>query len=205
LHSSSLFASTQQVHKSRSQPPLPFDMSKFALENCFLALGVCFPQSLLERRPHVCCVKITITIRMNCYTITNSMKCLVNWIPLRIFVRSTNTQPHFKVGLSILKWTQFLSRFQFTRHFIGFVVVETKWFVGSNPNNLDAANMWPALKHVCGKIRICYMICFHHNDFDKMPCKRDSTENKFSFEKYLTPPTQECANHTIFGWGLPDV
>jgi len=125
LHSSSLFASTQQIHKSRSQPPLPFDMSKFARENCFLALGVCFPQPLLERRPHVCCVKITITIRMNCYTITNSMKCLVNWIPLRIFVRSRNTQPHLKVGLGILKWRDFslqgasLDSRRFTRRFIG--------------------------------------------------------------------------------------
>jgi len=67
--------------------------SKFARKNNFLALGVCFPQ----RWPQVCRVKITFeglpTNRFVCIT-KKSMKCVVNWIPLRIRVRSRNTQPH---------------------------------------------------------------------------------------------------------------
>jgi len=31
-------------------------------------------------------------------TTTNSMKCLVNWNPLRIRIRLKNTQPHLKRG-----------------------------------------------------------------------------------------------------------
>jgi len=52
---------------------------------------------MLERWPHVRRVKITFTsLPMNCFvsTRTNSMKCLVNWIPLRIRVRSENTSSH---------------------------------------------------------------------------------------------------------------
>ena len=32
-------------------------------------------------------------------TTKNSMKCVVNWIPRRVRVRSRDTQPHLKVGL----------------------------------------------------------------------------------------------------------
>jgi len=47
--------------------------------------------------------------------------------------------------------TQTLSEIQFTRHF-QFVGPKTKQFVGSNINvKLDAANLRPALEHVCGK------------------------------------------------------
>jgi len=56
-------------------------------------------RDMLERWPHVCRVKITFTLLLtNCvvFTATNLMKCLVNCIPLRIHVGSTNTQPHLK-------------------------------------------------------------------------------------------------------------
>jgi len=67
------------------------------------------------------------------------MKCVVNCIPLRIRVRSTNTQPHLEVGFDPKKKlrskrTVEVSGIQFTRHFIEFVVVETKQIVSSNSN-----------------------------------------------------------------------
>ena len=57
------------------------------------------PAAWLERWPQVCRVKITfIVLPTNrfVYTTTNPIKCLVKWIPLRIRVRSRNTQPHLK-------------------------------------------------------------------------------------------------------------
>ena len=60
--------------------------SKFTRKNNFPALGVCFPQP--------CCVKITFEkLPTNRFVSTtkNSMKSVVNWIPLRIRVRSRNT------------------------------------------------------------------------------------------------------------------
>jgi len=55
--------------------------------------------ALLERWPQVCRVKITFPkLPTNRFVSTtkNSMKCVVNCIPLRICVRSRNTQPHLK-------------------------------------------------------------------------------------------------------------
>jgi len=55
--------------------------------------------ALLERWPQVCRVKITFTVLMTnrfVFTTQISMKCVVKWIPLRIWVRFTNTQPHLK-------------------------------------------------------------------------------------------------------------
>jgi len=81
---------------------------KFTRENNFLALGVCFPQTcsshVLERWPQVCCVKITFIVlptNRSISTTQKSMKCVVNWIPLRIRLRSRNTQPNLEVGLGI--------------------------------------------------------------------------------------------------------
>ena len=57
------------------------------------------PAARLERWPQVCRVNITfIVLPTNrfVYTTTNPIKCLVKWIPLRIRVRSRNTQPHLK-------------------------------------------------------------------------------------------------------------
>ena len=58
---------------------------------------------MLERWLQVCRVRITFTLLpTNCFvsTTTNSMKCIVNWIPLRIRVRLRNTQPHLKKWIS---------------------------------------------------------------------------------------------------------
>jgi len=76
--------------------------SKFARKNNFQALGVCFlSATLLERWPQVCRVKITFTelLTDRCVSTTKiSMLYVVNWIPLRIRIRSRNTQPHLKGG-----------------------------------------------------------------------------------------------------------
>jgi len=56
--------------------------------------------SLVERWPQVCRVEITfIKLLRNPFVSATkiSMKCGVNWIPLRIRVRSRNTQPHLKL------------------------------------------------------------------------------------------------------------
>jgi len=55
------------------------------------------PTALLERRPQVCRVRITFTVLQTnrLVSTTNfSMKCVINWIPLKIRVHSRNTQPH---------------------------------------------------------------------------------------------------------------
>ena len=57
------------------------------------------PAAMLRRWPHVCHVKITFGLLMTNWfvcTKTHSTKCLVNWIPLKIRVRSTgrNTPPY---------------------------------------------------------------------------------------------------------------
>jgi len=110
--------------------------SKFARKVNFLALGVCFSQTKLERWPHLCCVKIMFTLLpTNCVvsTTTNSIKCVVNWTPLRICVRSKIPNPTSRWGWVFIERTQILSAIQFTtRHFIKFVVMETKRFVGSS-------------------------------------------------------------------------
>jgi len=67
------------------------------------------PAALLERWQQVCCVQITITelpTNRFVFTTKKSMKCLVNWIPLRICTRSKNTQPDLD-GL----WVKTTSRF----------------------------------------------------------------------------------------------
>ena len=64
------------------------------------------PVDILERWPQVCCVKITFTLlQTNRFvsTKTNLMKCLVNWIPMRIYVPSRNTQPHLRSSLSLCR------------------------------------------------------------------------------------------------------
>jgi len=69
--------------------------SKFARKNIFLALGL--SAAPLERWPQVCRVKIMCTeLPANRFVSTTkiSMKYVVNWIPLRIRVRSRYTQPN---------------------------------------------------------------------------------------------------------------
>jgi len=74
--------------------------SELARKNNFLALGVCFPQPAralaagLPRQDHV----YKTTDESFCFNNKNSMKCVVNWIPLRIRVRLTNNQPKVEGG-----------------------------------------------------------------------------------------------------------
>ena len=66
-------------------------------------LFFCFCLGLLERWPQVCRVKITLTkLPTNHFVSTANflMKCVVNWIPLRICVRYRNTQHHLLTLLS---------------------------------------------------------------------------------------------------------
>ena len=55
------------------------------------------------------------------------MKCAVNWIPLRIRVRSRNTQPHLKRAHSMKSSLQSISSNYF---------VETNQLFGSNPHEI---------------------------------------------------------------------
>jgi len=78
--------------------------SKFARKNNFLALGVCFAQPCSSAGRRFCRVNTTFTkLPTNRFVSTtkNSMKCVVNWIPLRICVRSRNTQPHLNASSRI--------------------------------------------------------------------------------------------------------
>jgi len=95
------FASTQNVHRPESQSPLHFDTSgrngKFACNSKISSARRLLPADTIEFWPHVCRVETTfrllLTNRFVCTT-TNSMICFVNWIPLRIRVRSRSTQIH---------------------------------------------------------------------------------------------------------------
>jgi len=73
--------------------------SKFARKNNFLNSSArrLHSAALLERWPQVCRVNITFTkLPTNPFVSTTKKlkKWIVNWIPLRICVRSRNTQPH---------------------------------------------------------------------------------------------------------------
>ena len=57
------------------------------------------PAAMLERWQQVCRTKITFGLLLTNWFVsakTNSIKCSINWIPLRIHVRSKNTQPCLK-------------------------------------------------------------------------------------------------------------
>ena len=75
--------------------------SKFARKVNFLALGVCFPQpcSSAGRRFAASRSRLQNYRRIFSFPTKNSMKCVVNWIPRRIRVRSRNTQPHLPKSL----------------------------------------------------------------------------------------------------------
>ena len=74
--------------------------TRFEWDNKLLALGVYFPQPCsMPCWPHVSRIQVTFGLlptNLFVSTRTNSMKCLVNWISLRICVRSRNTQPYLK-------------------------------------------------------------------------------------------------------------
>jgi len=74
--------------------------SKFARKNIFLALGVCFLQPCSSAGRRFAAIGSRLHYyTTNCFASTkmNSMKCLVNWIPLRIRVRSKITPPTWRV------------------------------------------------------------------------------------------------------------
>ena len=76
--------------------------SKIACDNEMVACRArcLLPAAMPEHCPHVCCVKIMFGLLLtNSFVSTtmNSIKCLVNWIPQKIRVRSRNTQPYLKV------------------------------------------------------------------------------------------------------------
>jgi len=76
---------------------------KFARKNKNVSAQRLLSADVLERWLLVCCFKITFTLLLtNCFvsTTANSMKCLLNWITLRIRVRSRNdTQSYLKHGV----------------------------------------------------------------------------------------------------------
>jgi len=98
LRCGSLFASTQDLsllHILISQT-----YSKFTRKNNFLAPGVCFPQpcSSAGRRFAASRSRLQYYRRIVSFPQPKiSMKCVVNWIPLRIRDRSSNTQPLIKI------------------------------------------------------------------------------------------------------------
>jgi len=103
LRSSSPYASTQNVHRPGSRSPLQFDMRniyQFRTKDCFPSARRLLFAEMFERWPHIFRVKIVSTLLpKNSFvsTLKNSMKCLVNWIPTRIYVRSRNIQLHRKM------------------------------------------------------------------------------------------------------------
>jgi len=74
--------------------------SKFTRKNYFLALSICFLQPCWSAGRRFAASRSGLqklpANRFVCTT-KNSMKCVVNWIPLRIRVRSRNTQPHLNI------------------------------------------------------------------------------------------------------------
>jgi len=92
--------------------------------------------------PQVFRVKITFELLLTiCFvsTTTNSMKCLVNWIPLTSTVRLERSfffgsNPTSRWGWVFVERTRILNGIQFTTHFIEFLVLETKRFVVSSVN-----------------------------------------------------------------------
>jgi len=85
LRSLILFASTEVMHRPRSDFPLHFDVKKIYKIRWLST-------TLLERWPQVCRIKITFSelLPNNWFvsTKTNSMTCFVNQITARTFVRT---------------------------------------------------------------------------------------------------------------------
>ena len=103
LRSDSLCASTQKVHRPRSQSPVHLDITgtlgKFAGKNNF--------RPVFASRRHARALATGLPRQDHLYNTTdesfrfhnnNSMKCLIHLIPLRIRVHSRNTQPHLNTS-----------------------------------------------------------------------------------------------------------
>jgi len=97
-------ASPKVVHRPRSRSSLHFDirnMYQIRSQKQFPSTRRLLSATLLKRWSQVCRVKITFTelLTDRCVSTTKiSMLYVVNWIPLRIRIRSRNTQPHLKGG-----------------------------------------------------------------------------------------------------------
>jgi len=109
LRSGILFTSFKVVHRPRSVSPLHFDSQHIPQsyrKNNASARRLLLA-ALLERWPHVCRVKITFTLLQSHRLVSersNLMKYLVHWIPLRIRVRSRNTQPYLSRSNDTPHW-----------------------------------------------------------------------------------------------------
>ena len=71
--------------------------SRFARKNHFLSIGVCFPQPCSSAGHRFAASISCIQNYRQIFSFPLHfffMKCVVNWIPLSIHVRSSNTQPH---------------------------------------------------------------------------------------------------------------
>ena len=92
------FASTEVMHRSRSDSPLQVDIvntHQIRTEKQHASARRLLPATLLERWPQICRFKITFELLLNNWfvsTKTNSMKCFVNWIPANSHVHSNKTQ-----------------------------------------------------------------------------------------------------------------
>jgi len=96
LHS---FANTKVMHRPRSDFSLYFDIKniyQISTEKHDASALCLLPATLFERWQQVCRVKITLEVLPNksfVSTRTNSMKCIVNWIPANLHVCSNKPQP----------------------------------------------------------------------------------------------------------------
>jgi len=95
-----LFAGTKVVDRPRSNFRLYVDtwhVQRIRMEKQSASARCLLSAALLECWPQVCRVKIRFTLLPTnrfVSTKTSLIKCLVNWIPLRICFCSRNTQPH---------------------------------------------------------------------------------------------------------------
>ena len=92
LRSGILFASFELMHRPRCDCRLYFDIGNLQqiCTDKWNAARRLHAAAMPERWPRVCRVKITFELLLTiCFvsTTTNSMKCLVNWIPLNTHVR----------------------------------------------------------------------------------------------------------------------
>ena len=90
--------------------------SKFARNNLFLALGVCFPQPCSSAGSRFARSRSRLQYywRISSFSPKKSMKCFVNWIPLRMRICSRNIQPHLKCWEFEGKFIE-INCFRFTR------------------------------------------------------------------------------------------
>ena len=119
-----LFVRTAVVRRPPSDSHLHFDITniwQICTQKQNASAWRLHPADMFECCPKVCHIKITFTsLLTNCFVSTtpNSIKSLVNWILLRICVRSKNTQPHLD-NLSYLSFlfifNLFVSSFRLPR------------------------------------------------------------------------------------------